>query len=190
MWTLGTHNLEVTQDYVYLGVVLNCNRKFTKAIAKQINQARRASFSLIAKARKMDLPIDIHLHLFDSCILPILLYCSEVWGFSNLQNIETFHKQYLKYILKNGSRSINNIVLGELGLFKIERYIKQRMLYFWVHIITSKCNKISHALYNKMRDLHNKGEFQSQWLSYIKSTLVELNLEYLWEAHPDDLHYN
>ncbi len=41
-----------------------------------------------------------------------------------------------------------------------------------------------------MRDLHNKGEFQSEWLSYIKSTVVELNLEYLWEAHADDLHYN
>ncbi len=41
-----------------------------------------------------------------------------------------------------------------------------------------------------MRDLHYKGEFQSQWLAYIKSTLVELNLEYLWEAHPEDLNYN
>ncbi len=85
-WTLGTHNLEATQHYVYLGVVLNYNGKFTKAIAKQINQARRASFSLIAKARKMDLPIDIHLHLLYSCIFPILLdlYGSEVWSFSNL----------------------------------------------------------------------------------------------------------
>ena len=189
-WTLGTHNLEVTQDYVYLGVVLNYNGKFTKAIAKQINQARRASFSLIAKARKLDLPIDIHLHLFDSCILPILLYGSEVWGFSNLQKIETFYIQYLKHILKIGSRSINNIVLGELGRFKIERYTKQRMLNFWVHIVISKGSKISHAIYNKMRDLHNKGEFQSQWLSYIKATLVELNLEYLWQAHPENLNYN
>ncbi len=64
------------------------------------------------------------------------------------------------------------------------------MLNFWVHIVTSKGNTISHALYNKMRDFHNKGEFQSQWLSYIKSTIVELNLKYLWEAHPEDLHYD
>ncbi len=73
------------------------------------------------------------MHLFDTHVLPILLCGSEVWGFSNLQHIETFDNQYCKH-LKIGTKSINNIVPSdctrELGRFKIEKYLKQRMLNF------------------------------------------------------------
>ncbi len=44
------------------------------------------------------------------------------------QNIETIHNQYLKYILKIGSRSINNIVLGELGRFKLKGILSRECL--------------------------------------------------------------
>ena len=68
-------------------------------------------FSMVAKSRKLQLPVDIQMHLFDTCVLPILLYGSEVWVFSNVQNIELFHNQFCKHLLKLGSISINNILL-------------------------------------------------------------------------------
>ena len=186
-WTLGSQNLEVTLDYIYLGVTFNYNGKFTKAINKQITQAKRASFSMVAKARKLQLPIDIQMHLFDTCIMPILLYGSEVWGFSNTQGIEVFQSQFFKHILKLGTRSMNNLVLGELGRLKVEKYIKQRMLNFWVRIVTSKGNKVCLALYHKMRDLYDSGEYKSDWLCYINNTLSQLQLTSLWEADPGEL---
>lgn len=189
-WTLGSHTLEVTQDYIYLGVVYNYNGRFTKAIKKQINQARRASFSLMAKARKNKLPVDLQLHLFDTCILPILLYGCEIWGFSDLKDIELFHHQFCKYILRIGPRSINNIALGELGRFKIEKHIKQRMLNFWVHLACSEPNKISHIMYLKLLGNDSSDGYQSQWASHIKNTLRSLDLEHLWEVNPSLLHPN
>ncbi len=106
------------------------NGKFTKVKNKQIIHAKRASFSIIAKAQKLELPVDLHLHFFDTCILPILLYGSEIWGFFNIhiQNINVFHNQYCKNLLKIGSKSINSITLEELGHYRIEKFIKQRML--------------------------------------------------------------
>ncbi len=84
------------------------------------------------------------------------------------------------------------LVHGEIIRFKIKRYIKQRMLNFWVHIVTSKANKMSHAQHNKIKDHHNQGEFQSHCLSYIISNLrlIELTIDYMREAHPEDLNYN
>ena len=38
-------------------------------------------FSVLRKTRKLCLPIDIQLQMFDSMISPILLYGSEVYGF-------------------------------------------------------------------------------------------------------------
>ena len=66
--------IEVVYDFVYLGVKFNYNGTLKKAISKQVTQARRALYSMLAKAKKLQLSVDIQCHLFDHLILPILLY--------------------------------------------------------------------------------------------------------------------
>ena len=82
--------LEVVDEFSYLGILFNYNGKFHKTKARLVEQARRAMFSVVSKARKLNLPISIQLHLFDTMIAPILLYGSEVWGFENIKSIEQF----------------------------------------------------------------------------------------------------
>ena len=41
--------------------------------------------------QEIDLPIDIHLHLFESIEKPILLYECEVWGFDHTKDLERVH---------------------------------------------------------------------------------------------------
>ena len=73
-FTFGKDPIEVCDDYTYLGTLLyNYNGKFTKAIDKQVTQARRAMYSLKAKAQHLNLPIDIQCDLFDVFVTPILL---------------------------------------------------------------------------------------------------------------------
>ncbi len=78
-------------------------------------------------------------------------------------------------------------MLGELGRFKIEKYIKQRMLNFWVRIATSKLNEVCLAVYHKMRELYDTGEYKSDRLSYIDYILNQLQLDNLWKTPPNDL---
>ena len=70
--------IEIVDDFSYLGIKFNYNGKFGKTKKHLVDQARKAMFSLIRKARKLFLPLDIQLHLFDSMITPILLYGAEV----------------------------------------------------------------------------------------------------------------
>ena len=45
------------------------NNKYEKAIIKQLDQGREAQFSLLVKANKFELPIDIQCNLFEkTCI--------------------------------------------------------------------------------------------------------------------------
>ena len=44
------------------------------------DKASKAMYSLIQKGRRLKLPTDIMLKLFDSCVAPILLYGCEMWG--------------------------------------------------------------------------------------------------------------
>ena len=51
--------LEVIDQYTYLGVTFNYNNTFYKSIERQISQAKKAMFSLITKSRRLQVPIDI-----------------------------------------------------------------------------------------------------------------------------------
>ena len=70
---------------------MNFNNTFAKAMNKQLDQGHRAQFSMLIKARNLDLPIDIQTKLFESIVCPILLYGSEVWGLTKIDMLEIFY---------------------------------------------------------------------------------------------------
>ena len=84
----GQDKIIIVETYVYLGIKLNYNAKLKTAINAISNQAIRAMFGLkkIYKFELMD--IASKLQLFDSVIVPILLYGCEIWGFNNISDIE------------------------------------------------------------------------------------------------------
>ena len=90
----GPNKLDIVDKYNYLGINFNYNGRFSKAIRHSYEQANRAMLCLISKARKLKLPIDIQLELFDSLTCPIVLYGCEVWGCENIMLIEKLHKKF------------------------------------------------------------------------------------------------
>ena len=70
----GCDAVEVVNDYIYLGITMNYNNKYEKAIRKQLDQGRKAQFLLLVKANKLELPINIQCNLFEKLAFPIMLY--------------------------------------------------------------------------------------------------------------------
>ena len=60
-----------------------------------VDQTRKAMFSILRKSRKLQLPVDLQLQLFDSMVVPILLYGSEITGFENFDVLERLCTQFL-----------------------------------------------------------------------------------------------
>ena len=56
-------------------------------------------FSLITKARKLHLPIDVQLELFDAVVTPVVLYGSEIWCYERYTILEFFYLPFCKIIL-------------------------------------------------------------------------------------------
>ena len=86
----GHHIIEVVSDYIYLGVKINYDNHFAKAMKQQLDQGRKAQFSMLVIARNLDLLIDIQCKLFEAVVFPTLLYGCEVWGFQNIDVLEYF----------------------------------------------------------------------------------------------------
>ena len=94
-------------------------------------------YSLIQKGRRLNLPTDIMLKLFDSCVEPILLYGCEVWGYENVDILEKVHTKFCKFIFGVSKYSHNMPVYGELERYPLSIKIKQRMVRYWTRILKS-----------------------------------------------------
>ena len=179
-FTFGSKQIEIVDDYIYLGTMVNYNGSFKKTIAKQVNQAHRAMFALLTKSRRLMLPIDIQCELFDKIIVPILIYGSEVWGFSNLSDIEIFHRKYLRCLLRLRKSTAKCMTYGELGRQPLSCKIYSRMLNYWAKISEERGTKLTHLMYRIVLNLHRANEFHSPWLLKIKNLLDITGNSELW----------
>ena len=137
-------------------------------------------FALISKARQLCLPVDIQLHLFDSLIMPILLYGCEIWGCENNSIIERLHLKFCKMLLGINKSSPTCIVLGELGRFPLDVYIRSRIISFWSRLVTNDITVTSSIIYKLIYTLDSNNNFNSSYITHVKTTLNHCGLNYIW----------
>ena len=58
------------------------------------------------------LDVESKLKIFESIVMPILLYGSEIWGFDNTSNVEKIQIRYYKNILGLHKNTSNVAVYG------------------------------------------------------------------------------
>ena len=172
-------NNEIIDSYCYLGMLLNYNGNFCTARKKITEQAHKALFAVYRKIRNITIPVDLQLKLFDSLVIPILLYASEVWGFENKESIEKVHLQFCKNILKVRSTTPNYMVYGELGRYPMEVMVKRKIVLFWNNLLCEG-NKLSSILYKLMFKLHDQNPSHFKWISYVKSIFDDTGLSFIW----------
>ena len=129
---LNGENISIVDSFKYLGVFFNYNGSFVRHKTHLVGQSRKAMFALLKKSKELYLPIDLQIELFDSLILPILLYGCEVWGYENVLILDRFYLKYLKYVLGLKQSTPGCMVYGETGRFPLSVYIKTRMIFFYV----------------------------------------------------------
>jgi hypothetical protein len=173
--------LEVVDSFSYLGVKFSYNGKFTKTKEYLLQQARKAMFSVIVKSRRLNLPISMQIHLFDTMVAPILLYGSEVWGIENLDLIDQFQLKFYKLILRLKQSTPNCMLYGELGVLPLSIHVKAHILCYWNRILNAKPEKICHILYNVSYKLYSDdNNVKLPWINYVHNLLDSLGMSNYW----------
>ena len=180
MFTYNGQALEIDENFVYLGTMFSYNGRFLKNNQRMVKQARKAMFFELRKSRKLQLPIDLQLQLFDSMIVPILLFGSEVTGFENSDILERLCTQFYKIILNVKKSTPNCILYGELGRYPISILIKSRIIGFWQRIVNGKQDKIAQII-KILLALHEGDHFHSKWLLSVKNCLILSDNQHAWD---------
>ncbi len=181
VFKFGDSDIDVVSDYIYLGITFNYNNKFSKAIKKQLDQGRRAMFSMLVKARRLCLPIDIQCDLFDKMIVPIILYGSEVWGFHTTEMLEVFYRKFIKNILKLNKSTPSGMVYGEVGKLCLQTKMDKSIISYWLRLIMKDNTTLVQNTYTLSYQLFIHGIYQSVWLTNVKAILDHCGMSYIWD---------
>ena len=175
--------LEVVKDFTYLGINFNTRGITVGAINNRLISAEKAMFGTLINCKRNKLPIDISLDMFEKMVIPCALYGAELWGFNNLINLERLQLKYIKYLLKLKKSTPTLLVFGETGMLPIEYYVKCRVVGFWVHLVSTKQEKISSKLFHICYTLYMSGLLVCPWLEYVKKILEDCGMNFVFYQH-------
>ena len=166
----GKQKVDMTREYKYLGFLMTPSFSIQKGLADLRDRGLKAYYALKSKLGKLfRANIRITLHLFNTCIKPILLYASDFWGCLKLpkQNpIETMYLKFCKDVLGVHIKTINTGVLLELGQIPLCIYGKKNCVKNWDRICRDgNANEL--LLKSTADDLENDWKFSV--VKYISS---------------------
>ena len=170
-FSIGGKNIEIVEEFKYLGVTFKYNGNFNNNIKALKTQGDRAIFSIIKKARKYNLPVYMQFELFDKMVIPVILYGCETWGFKYLATLEKLHLKFCKFVMEMKTATPDVMVYGESGRFKLEYYAKKRMINFWAAMVCGNRNKLSFIMYNLCKERYERGLPSSEWFKNLVDML-------------------
>jgi hypothetical protein len=95
---IGNSVLENVQIYKYHGVLFSSNGKFSCNAETLGKGAGRALGKVISKIHPLkSIGIKTFEKLYNSCVVPILDYCSGVWGYRKFQSLENVQHRAIRY---------------------------------------------------------------------------------------------
>ena len=176
-WTYNNQEIEVVDEFNYLGTIFKYTGNFSSNTEYIVGKALKALNVLLVNCKKLPLKPKILCQLFDAFVGSILLYASEIWGFSKSKEIERVHLKFCKHLLNVRLNTCTAGVYGELGRYPlyISRYV--RIIKYWCKVVNSD-NIIIKKLYEQgLRDCKNGN---INWVTSVKKLLNEYGYSFVF----------
>jgi len=128
-------NIEICTSYKYLGIILDEYLDFDKCSDVLAESAGRALGSIITKFKKYNVGYSTYTKMFDTNVLPILNYSSEIWGFGKFPKCDTILNRAMRYFMGVHKYAPTAAIQGDMGWIslKYRRYLC--ILRFWNRLV-------------------------------------------------------
>ena len=144
----GKDIVEIVRDYKYLGVVFDEKLKFEKCNDILCNSVGRALGAIIAKFKELnDLGYKIFKKPYESTVIPILDYGSEVWGMRMSKNIDNVQNKAIRFFLGVHKYAFILAINGEMGWLPTLDRRAMNVLRYWNRLIRMNNNRLPKKLF-------------------------------------------
>ena len=199
---VGDSPIENVKSFTYLGFTIcakNCS--FQKTMDDLSLKANRAVFAIKSKIKLSQLPMKLAIKIFNTQIVPILLYGSEVWGpYMNFDytswdqsRTERIQTQFIKQVLGCNFQTSNNMARADSGCRPLINNIIKRFILYTKNVNSRPFNLCHDALKfeknnnetpNFCKYLHNYSLDMKNLLSKSKlaiSKICQENYDRFWK---------
>ena len=179
-WFLNGKVIECVKSYKYLGVNVSTGNKWGKATTCLAEQGQKALSALIGVSYKAGfLSYVPFFKIFDSCVLPILLYASEIWGIQSYKSIENIQVKACKKLLGVSIHTANVAAVGECGRYPIHVNTVLRCVKYWTKLLQMSSNRFPKICYKMLYDLDQEQNVTT-WATLVKNMIFRLGFGYVW----------
>ena len=180
---INESDLNTVSQFTYLGSILSADCTVDAEISQRINKAS-ASFALIRKRviTNHNLRIATKVAVYRATCLSVLLYASETFTLyrKNLRQLEGFHMQCLKKILKlTWQDRVSYVdILQRTGMVSAECMLLSNGLRWAGHVLRMPdCRMPRQVLYGQLTlGNRNVGRPKLRFKDYIKQTMKKYNM--------------
>ena len=178
-WKYGEHVLETVSYYKYLGILFSSRNSWYMSQKTLANQASKALFAVKSRLTQFgNVNLSVMFKIFDTKILPILLYGSEIWFSHPSMDIEKVHNQFCKYVLRLPIYATNVFARSELGRYKLEVFKYLKAIKYWLRVLSLSDGRIPKLCYKMQRRwVANDTEC---WLFHIRNLLFSSGFGEAW----------
>ena len=178
-WFLDGIKLETVNRYKYLGVVFTTKLSLNSALDDLCVKGKQKTLHLLKAMWSLRcLKTNVFFRMFDTQVVPTLLYGAEVWGLETPRKIETVHMFASKRFLGLDTRTPNHMVYGDLGRFPLYINACVKAIRYWLKLTKMDSSRLPKQAYIMLQNSNIRGK--SNWARTVKDLLQKLGFGYVW----------
>jgi hypothetical protein len=178
-WFFEGELVEVVNKYCYLGFIFSTKLSFNLGTSQLVAKGKKAVY-LLCRAFKncKEMSPETFFRIFDSKVLSILLYSSEIWGYQRLESIEKVHLLACKRYLGVPLKTPNKMVYSELGRFPLFINSSVRCLKYWFRLLQMDPQRLPKQAYMMMLLQDQNGK--RCWATEVRELLSRTGFHFVW----------
>ena len=178
-WFLNGTRLEVVNSFKYLGYIFTTKLSETVALDSVAIKAKQKTISLLKmmwtlRSRKPNL----FFKLFDSQVVPSLLYASELWGLKEQPNVEKAQLFACKRFLSTITGTPNVLIHGETGRYPLRINSTLRAMKYWFKLQKMPEDRLPRQALHMLETA--KIPDYMNWLKSIRDCLCRAGFSFVW----------
>ncbi len=147
-WFLGGEKIEQVKTYKYLGLDVKGNMAWNTMRERLTTKTRKAMTIVwamgVQSGHLSTLAADV---VWKALVRPIAEYGAEIWGDERWEEMEKIQRMMGKRILGLNQSTHNEVVLGELGWWKMKARRDMLRLRYWRKLILMKKERLPRKVY-------------------------------------------
>jgi len=165
--------IDIAPHYKYLGCVLEETLDFTLTANMLSEAAGRAVGAIVNKCiKENNFTFNVYTKLYNSCVIPIMDYCSGIWGYARYDKPNTVQHRAIRSFLGVHRYASNVVINGDTGWTPPIVRRKLNILKLVQRMMNMPVNRLTHFIF--MWDWKHKGK---TWSWNVRQILKETHQE-------------